>query len=82
MLGAALGLLPGCGENPAANPLGEPLSDVHDDSFSAPVLDSACPEGKVESCNLMLGEHDGLVSCYEGTRSCQGGVFGACGNGH
>ncbi len=39
-------------------------------------------EGAVETCSITLGEHAGVISCYEGTRSCEGGAFGACGNGH
>lgn len=53
-----------------------------DDAVGDAQLESSCSEGKVETCSLTLGEHDGLISCYEGTRSCQGGVFGACENGH
>ena len=29
----------------------------------------------------MLGEHDGIVSCYEGTRTCVAGELGACVDG-
>ena len=41
-------------------------------------LTPSCVEGAVEPCHEMLGEHDGIVSCYEGTRTCSGGAFGAC----
>jgi hypothetical protein len=80
-LGAALGLLTAC-ENPGADPLATPLGDLHDGSLNDPQIGSVCLEGKVESCSLTLGEHDGVISCYEGTRSCAGGVFSACENGY
>lgn len=41
----------------------------------------ACVEGETEPCSVMLGEHAGIVSCYEGTRTCRGGVFGVCEDG-
>jgi hypothetical protein len=59
-----------------------------DAPMSAPVaqaarvpLTPACVDGAVEPCNEVLGEHDGIVSCFEGTRTCQGGSFGACVDG-
>src|SRR5688572_4510863 len=42
---------------------------------------TSCEEGTSEPCSLMLGEHDGIVSCYEGTRTCRAGVFSECENG-
>ncbi|HWO14338.1 MAG TPA: C-type lectin domain-containing protein, partial [Polyangiaceae bacterium] len=46
------------------------------------LLSPACVDGAVEPCTLVLGEHGGIVSCYEGVRSCAGGSFGACSDGH
>lgn len=44
-------------------------------------LSPTCVDGTVEPCSVVLGEHDGIVSCYEGTRSCVAGKFGACSDG-
>jgi hypothetical protein len=44
-------------------------------------LTPVCVDGAVEPCSEVLGEHDGVVSCFEGTRTCQGGSFGACVDG-
>lgn len=46
-----------------------------------PLSGRACVEGAVQPCHLVLGEHAGVISCYEGTQTCTGGVFGSCANG-
>jgi len=81
-LSALLGLLSACSSPPGADPLPEPLGDPHFTTGSDPTLGRACSDGQLESCALTLGEHDGVLSCYEGTRSCQGGAFGLCENGY
>ncbi len=48
---------------------------------STPAGGAACVEGAVTACSLELGEHAGVISCYEGTRVCEAGSFGPCGNG-
>lgn len=40
-----------------------------------------CLEGTIERCSITLDEHDGVLSCYEGQRLCQGGSFGECQDG-
>jgi len=40
-----------------------------------------CVDGAVEACSIELGKHDGIISCYEGTRSCKAGSFGPCTDG-
>jgi hypothetical protein len=42
---------------------------------------AACVEGAVETCSIELGTHEGIISCYEGSRTCLGGSFGACTDG-
>jgi hypothetical protein len=37
------------------------------------------PEGSTQACHVTLGEHDGIVSCFVGTQTCSGGMWGACG---
>jgi hypothetical protein len=80
-LSALLSLLAAC-SSASDDPLAGPLSDTSSASSDGPVLEAGCSEGQTESCALTLGEHDGMLSCYEGTRSCRAGVFGACENGH
>ncbi len=77
-LGAALGLAcsdnrspPGAAELPGREIEQEPVGQV-----------AECFDGALEPCNELLGEHAGIISCYEGTRTCSGGRFGACGDGH
>lgn len=74
----ALGLaLSACGDAEPAPPPSPPPPAVYTDVGRVP-LTPACVDGAVEPCHEVLGEHDGIVSCYEGTRTCHDGVFGAC----
>lgn len=41
----------------------------------------SCAEGEVRCCYITLGEHSGVRSCYRGTQTCSGGVYGPCGDG-
>jgi len=63
-----------------------PFSEALDEPRQTPRLDlqigQACAEGTSESCTITLGQHAGVISCYEGTRTCQQGRFSACENGH
>lgn len=38
-------------------------------------------EGATRACHLVLGEHAGVISCYEGTETCSDGAFGPCTDG-
>ncbi len=40
-----------------------------------------CTNGQTRDCHVKLGEHNGVLSCYEGTQTCVGGTWGACGDG-
>src|SRR5262249_32570047 len=42
----------------------------------------ACVDGAVEACSIELAQHGSVISCYEGTRRCEGGSFGPCSNGY
>lgn len=46
-----------------------------------PPLGRACLEGATRACHLVLGEHAGVISCYEGTQTCSDGAFGPCADG-
>jgi hypothetical protein len=41
----------------------------------------SCAEGTIQSCSITLGEHEGVLSCYEGKQQCLGGTFGECEDG-
>ncbi|HKO92598.1 MAG TPA: C-type lectin domain-containing protein, partial [Polyangiaceae bacterium] len=80
--GVALCILSACGEDASPPP---PLGESLDEPRQTPRLDlqvgEACAEGTSESCTITLGEHAGVLSCYEGTRTCREGRFSACENG-
>lgn len=76
-----MGLSAACSSNSTPAPLGSPTGDLNEGPSSDPLIGRSCSEGQTESCALTLGEHDGMLSCYEGTRTCNGGSFGACANG-
>ena len=40
-----------------------------------------CDSGAVRACYLTLGEHDGLLQCYEGTQTCIERVWDPCSDG-
>jgi len=72
--------LAACGEERTAPAAPPPPSPTDQQAAHVP-LSPTCTDGTVESCTVKLGEHDGIVSCYEGTRTCVGGAFGACTDG-
>jgi hypothetical protein len=37
-----------------------------------------CTDGSKKACVQVYGEHAGIVSCYEGERTCIGGAWGPC----
>jgi lectin-like protein len=75
---AGLGIaLLGCGDTELARAPAPSPSALDARAAQVP-LTPACVEGAVEPCSEVLGEHDGIVSCYEGTRTCQGGRWSAC----
>src|SRR5688572_13736425 len=76
-LGLALGPALGCGDAELAPPPSPPPPVVEAEVGRVPLTPS-CVDGAVEPCHEMLGEHDGIVSCYEGTRTCVNGAYGAC----
>ena len=68
----------GCGED------GAPAIGSGSGVGGHPVGDGGvvpCTEGTVESCTVYVGEHNGVLSCYEGVQVCEGGTFGPCKDG-
>ncbi len=53
-------------------------SMVHLDGGNEP---ASCVDGTTKNFIVMVGEHNGVVSCNEGIRTCGGGVWGACQDG-
>jgi hypothetical protein len=43
--------------------------------------DGPCDEGAVEACRIKLGEHNGVTTCVEGTRTCVDGEWSDCEGG-
>jgi hypothetical protein len=40
-----------------------------------------CDAGGIRSCHVTLGEHNGIVTCFEGTQACVDGYWGECSAG-
>lgn len=37
-----------------------------------------CEEGKTRACEVDLGTHNGVWSCFDGVQTCTGGEWGPC----
>lgn len=81
-VGLLLGMLPACSEDASPPPMGAPVAGALDDPRLNPELGRTCSPGQSQSCSITLGEHEGVISCYEGTRTCSDGHFGPCQDGH
>ena len=42
---------------------------------------ATCEEGATKRCYVTVGEHNGVLTCYEGVSTCVGGVWGTCADG-
>jgi hypothetical protein len=40
-----------------------------------------CTDGQTRDCHVTLGEHNGILSCFDGVEHCQGGAWGPCVDG-
>ncbi len=40
-----------------------------------------CEQGASRACGIKVGEHDGILTCYEGTQACNDGAWGSCTDG-
>ncbi|MFO0587221.1 MAG: hypothetical protein U0441_06775 [Polyangiaceae bacterium] len=40
--------------------------------------DAPCEDGAVKECQVVLGEHEGVVTCFEGEQKCTDGKWGDC----
>ncbi|MEZ4225447.1 MAG: hypothetical protein R3B13_31130, partial [Polyangiaceae bacterium] len=73
----ALGLVPlACSDDQRALPGGSAAGGVGNAPSVGP-----CSEGATQKCGVTLGEHDGVLTCYVGTQSCEKGVWSTCSNG-
>ena len=45
------------------------------------VATGPCDEGDSRKCGIELAKHGDIVTCYAGTQTCSGGVWGECGGG-
>lgn len=39
---------------------------------------SPCEDGAARACHIVLGEHDGVITCRDGVETCSNGAFGPC----
>lgn len=74
-LGAALGFMFfGCeAGSPPPAAMDPPLAPRQVATTGQP-----CTDGAERDCSATLGVSDGVLSCYYGTQSCQGGTWGDC----
>lgn len=45
------------------------------------VATGPCEDGQTRKCGIELAKHGDIVSCYVGTQTCSGGVWGECTDG-
>lgn len=45
------------------------------------VVGPACDEGETRDCSVTVAEHNGVITCLDGTQTCVGGQWTACGGG-
>jgi hypothetical protein len=61
-----------------------PDCDDHDatvaESCAGKRDDEKCAEGEEKVCDVMLASHNGVTSCFWGTRLCKDGAWSACEN--
>jgi len=43
--------------------------------------DGPCVDGQTRECHITLGNHDGILSCFDGVEHCEGGAWGMCVDG-
>jgi hypothetical protein len=57
-------------------------ASLDEEGGSSEGLSESCEPGEVEECSITLAEHNGVLSCYDGTRTCNSkGKWGKCGSG-
>jgi hypothetical protein len=44
-------------------------------------ISGGCTEGATQDCHVTLAQHGSVITCYAGTQTCEGGVWGDCLNG-
>lgn len=74
----ALGVACGA-EDDAVPPVG--LSTGSGGSTASSGPGGGCTDGDTQDCHITLGQHEGVLSCYDGTQTCEGGAWGPCGDG-
>jgi hypothetical protein len=37
-----------------------------------------CTDGDMHECHVMIGQHDGVLTCLDGVETCEGGSWGPC----
>lgn len=59
---------------------GDACGDEADSSVgdSDPERFTPCEDGEVRACLVVLGEHEGVKSCFAGVQVCFEGAFGPC----
>lgn len=37
-----------------------------------------CDDGDTKKCRIKIGDHEGVVTCVDGLRTCEDGAWGPC----
>jgi hypothetical protein len=75
-----LGTVAACGgadrdDPPARRRMDPALGEAAEQATEAP---AACAEGDRRRCEIFIGEHNNVVTCFVGVRVCQDGAWGPC----
>lgn len=81
LLTPALALALGCSETEEEpKKFGNPGSGSGTGGEPTPVEQGGpCEDGATKECSVILGEHEGILSCFVGVKVCHDGVWGPCG---
>ncbi len=53
-------------------------STVSGTGGSTSSIPGSCLEGATQDCHVTLAQHGSVITCYSGTQTCSGGVWGDC----
>ncbi|WP_437683829.1 vWA domain-containing protein [Sorangium sp. So ce131] len=55
-----------------------PQGGTVDGPDGGPGTGDPCADGEEVECHVTVGEHEGVLTCLDGIRRCEGGRYGAC----
>lgn len=69
-----------CGDPDREARDGEPLDyeEAAGGAGGEDVVGHQCDDGDAKKCRIKIGDHEGVVTCVDGERSCVDGYWGEC----